>query len=417
MALFGGGAKSDNPQELMAKGDFEGAFKIFRKLTKKSPEDFALGLQFGEALEKKDKRDEAGAEFIRLADLQESKGHHSKALALYRRAEKLIPGRNDLLAKITASETSGGGAKKTLTASQKKSTDESFDIDMSGGGDESPEPEIGDQTLSPAVAAAHVRSELPVAEMDDEISSEDLPAIPDAVETLDVAEALPEAEPEPPSPPPPPKPSAAAAKAAPTQKMEAVKPPPAPAKPNAKITQKTGAVKVPELEPEEIPTLSTDELLAASEAAEELGTETAEMPVLKGILRELTPPESQLVLARLKSCDFEAGDTIITEGESGDSMYFIRSGKVKVSTMTPAGLMELGELQPGDYFGEVTLLKRVNRTATISAIAMTEVMELHREDLDALRPQIPNLLERLEKGLNRRAMETIAKLQKHLAKH
>ena len=56
MALFGGGAKSDNPQELIAKGDYEGAFKLFRKLTKKSPDDFALGLQYGEALEKKDKR-------------------------------------------------------------------------------------------------------------------------------------------------------------------------------------------------------------------------------------------------------------------------------------------------------------------------------------------------------------------------
>ncbi len=417
MALFGGGAKSDNPQELMAKGDFEGAFKIFRKLTKRTPEDFALGLQFGEALEKKDKRDEAGAEFIRLADLQESKGHHSKALALYRRAEKLIPGRNDLLAKISASETSGGASSKTLTPNQKKGTDESFDIDMSGG--EPPAPEAGAETLAPALAAASVRDTLPVAEMDDEISSEDLPAIPDAVESLDGADALPQAEqdPEPEPPPTPPKP-AAASKAAPTQKMESVKPPPAPAKTNAKITQKSYAVTVPPpTEEAEIPVMSTEDLLAASEAAEDIGVETAEMPVLKGILRELTPPESQLVLARLKSCDYESGDTIINEGDPGDSMYFIRSGKVRVSTMTPAGLMELGELLPGDYFGEVTLLKRVNRTATISAIAMTEVMELHREDLDALRPQIPNLLERLEKGLNRRAMETIAKLQKHLAKH
>ena len=213
---------------------------------------------------------------------------------------------------------------------------------------------------------------------------------------------------------PEPEPAPPAMKPAPA----AVKAPPPPAKPSTRITQKTGAVKIPEpVEVEEIPTLSTDELLAASEAAEDAGAETAEMPVLKGILRELTPPESQLVLARLKSCDYESGDTIINEGESGDSMYFIRSGKVKVSTMTPAGLMPLGELLPGDYFGEVTLLKKVKRTATISAIEMTEVMELHREDLDALRPQIPNLLERLEKGLNRRAMETITKLQKHLAKH
>ena len=111
---------------------------------------------------------------------------------------------------------------------------------------------------------------------------------------------------------------------------------------------------------------------------------------------------------------YEPGERIISEGEPGDSMYFIRSGLVKVSTATPVGMIELGELKPGDYFGEVSLLNRVKRTATISALELTEVLVLDRTPLDRLRPQIPDLIEKLESGLQSRAKATIAAIQKQL---
>ena len=132
------------------------------------------------------------------------------------------------------------------------------------------------------------------------------------------------------------------------------------------------------------------------------------------VLDDRRVPEGVLVMSRLVLRTYEPGERIISEGEPCDSMYFIRSGLVKVSTATPAGMVELGELKPGDYFGEVSLLNRVKRTATISALELTEVLVLDRKALDRLRPQIPDLIEKLQHGLQNRAKATIAAIQKHL---
>lgn len=71
----------------------------------------------------------------------------------------------------------------------------------------------------------------------------------------------------------------------------------------------------------------------------------------------------------------EPGLSIITEGESGDMAYVIRSGRVEIDktgeTVASAG--------PGDYFGEVALLRDVPRTATVTAVGPVELLGFHRE--------------------------------------
>ena len=368
MALFGGSKTSgDDYAALIAKGDLEGAIKVLRKLVKRSPDDFALGLQLSETLERFGRRDDAATELIRVADGQEAKGHHTKALALYRRAEKLAPEHADLKAKLAGPNAAApSAARAAIDLARKKITDDSFDIDMGDGeAAASPAPveeemEIGEATLNRAAI-----------QMDDEISADDLPPVVAEPEELAAAEVI--AEPEIMSEP----------------ELVAPEPPPVKAAPD------------------------TDALLAASAAAEGEQPGPAEQ-TLGGILADLTVPEAVLVVEGCMLRTYEPAERIITEGDPGDSMYFIRSGLVKVSTDTPAGMVELGELKPGDYFGEVSLLNRVKRTATISALELTEVLVLDRAALDRLRPQIPDLIEKLEHGLQNRAKATIAAIQKHL---
>ena len=370
MALFGGSKTSgDDYATLIAKGDLEGAIKVLRKLAKRSPDDFALGLQLSETLERFGRRDDAAAELIRVADGQEARGHHTKALALYRRAEKLAPDHAELKKKIAGQDAAAPSAARTaIDLAKKKSSDDAFDIDM-GEGAAAPveaEMEVGEATLNRAAIS-----------FDDDISADDLPPVVAEPEELASPEII--AEPEFVAPEAPPPVKAAAASAT---------PPPAPAP-------------------------DTAALLAASAAAEGEQPGPAEQ-TLGGILADLTVPEAVLVVEGCMLRTYEPAERIITEGDPGDSMYFIRSGLVKVSTDTPAGMVELGELKPGDYFGEVSLLNRVKRTATISALELTEVLVLDRAALDRLRPQIPDLIEKLEHGLQNRAKATIAAIQKHL---
>ena len=69
------------------------------------------------------------------------------------------------------------------------------------------------------------------------------------------------------------------------------------------------------------------------------------------------------------------GDVVIREGDAGDRVYVIRRGRVAV---TKAGRL-VAELGPGDYVGEIALLRDVPRTATVTAVDDTELLALERD--------------------------------------
>ena len=77
----------------------------------------------------------------------------------------------------------------------------------------------------------------------------------------------------------------------------------------------------------------------------------------------------------LKARTIPAGTVIIRKGEPGDSMYLIASGLVQVDA--PDGTVRLKE---GDFFGEMALLTRERRTATVTTIKSTDLLVLDCDD-------------------------------------
>jgi hypothetical protein len=67
---------------------------------------------------------------------------------------------------------------------------------------------------------------------------------------------------------------------------------------------------------------------------------------------------------------------IITQGARGDWFYVIRSGRATVEVDGA----ETGELGPGDFFGEIALLRDVPRTATVRALEPLDLYGLERDD-------------------------------------
>jgi cAMP-dependent protein kinase regulator len=86
------------------------------------------------------------------------------------------------------------------------------------------------------------------------------------------------------------------------------------------------------------------------------------------------------------------GETIVTEGEDGTSMYVIVEGAVRV-TRTPPGVEPrvLGDMRDGEFFGEIALLARTTRLASVVALGPTELLELGREQLDAIVERHPRV--------------------------
>ncbi len=92
--------------------------------------------------------------------------------------------------------------------------------------------------------------------------------------------------------------------------------------------------------------------------------------------------------------------TIVRRGESAEAMYFIISGEVEVDIG-----MHPRRLGPGDHFGEIALLKRTQRTATVTAITECQLMSLEVADLDRLLREHPKIHDELTRIMEIRLAE------------
>ena len=91
----------------------------------------------------------------------------------------------------------------------------------------------------------------------------------------------------------------------------------------------------------------------------------------------LTDTSLELLVSMLEERRFDAGATVVAEGEPGRSMFIVRSGQLAVSKRTSSGSgIAISVLKPGDFFGEMTLIDMQNRSATVVAENPTVLYEL-----------------------------------------
>lgn len=95
-------------------------------------------------------------------------------------------------------------------------------------------------------------------------------------------------------------------------------------------------------------------------------------------------PERQLTgLAEfLRPKELEPGAVVFQEGSTGMSLYFVSSGRVRISKSGSDGsATDLALLGPGDFFGEMALIEEATRSASAIASSPCVVFELFRGDL------------------------------------
>lgn len=110
---------------------------------------------------------------------------------------------------------------------------------------------------------------------------------------------------------------------------------------------------------------------------------TASSPDLKAFLLAtpffggLTDASLDLLISMLVECRFDAGATVVAEGEPGRSMFIVKSGRLGVSKRASSGsVIPISALKPGDFFGEMTLIEMQNRSATVVAESPTVLYEM-----------------------------------------
>jgi CRP-like cAMP-binding protein/Zn-dependent protease len=104
----------------------------------------------------------------------------------------------------------------------------------------------------------------------------------------------------------------------------------------------------------------------------------------------LAPETLRWLALRLQRVQFGPGEDIVLQGEEGDALYIIRSGRVEaLGRRTDGSEYQLVTLGPGQPFGEQALLSNEPRSATIRTLEPVEVLRLSREDFQAVLREHP----------------------------
>jgi CRP/FNR family cyclic AMP-dependent transcriptional regulator len=100
-------------------------------------------------------------------------------------------------------------------------------------------------------------------------------------------------------------------------------------------------------------------------------------------LRDLAPAEQAALAERIEMLPYQVGQMIFNYGDPGHALYIVRSGEVEIFVKNDQGEKIVLEVaQPGDVFGEVSLLDDGPRTAWVSAVTDVEVLRLDREHFE-----------------------------------
>ncbi len=104
----------------------------------------------------------------------------------------------------------------------------------------------------------------------------------------------------------------------------------------------------------------------------------------------------------MQAVAFKAGDTIISEGEEGNTAFFIVTGSVEVCIGQGAKARTVGTLKTGEVFGEMCLIEPGPRSATVKAATDVECLAASYEEFIAAIEDYPERAVGFMKTLVRR---------------
>ena len=111
------------------------------------------------------------------------------------------------------------------------------------------------------------------------------------------------------------------------------------------------------------------------------------------------------LIARLADADTcRAGDVLVRQGRRGNELYVIVEGEADVTRDGE----KLATLSPGDYFGELAVLRPGPRTATVTATTDMEILIVTARELAILLSDVPLFARKLLTGMAGRIQEADA---------
>src|SRR5512145_1456526 len=103
-------------------------------------------------------------------------------------------------------------------------------------------------------------------------------------------------------------------------------------------------------------------------------------PLFEGLSDE----ELQKLMDMAEPMSLRAGDVLMRQGEMGDAAYVVIKGEFEVQKQSGQSVIKIDVRNPGDVVGEMALLSRATRTATVIAKTDGEALRISPEAFDEL---------------------------------
>lgn len=107
---------------------------------------------------------------------------------------------------------------------------------------------------------------------------------------------------------------------------------------------------------------------------------------------------------------FDAGQRIYEEGDIGATMYIVQSGRVQLFHESDGNRRVLGEMEKGDFFGEMSILEGLPRSTVAEAVESADLIEISSSTFDKMIKGNIEIAIRLLRKLSIRLREAERKL-------
>ena len=147
-----------------------------------------------------------------------------------------------------------------------------------------------------------------------------------------------------------------------------------------------------------------DDLGSSVSGSSTLPARPADSPGGIPLFSQLSMQEFIDVAVVLDRRSMKTGTVIVREGEPGDSLFIVSTGEVDATREENGGTLKVATFRDGDFFGEMAVLSGEPRTATVTAVKNTELLELSRENLQRIFSKHPEVEAKIRLAYDERAM-------------
>lgn len=126
------------------------------------------------------------------------------------------------------------------------------------------------------------------------------------------------------------------------------------------------------------------------------------------LFSDLSQEEFMAVVCKMDPIEVSPDTLVISEGDEGDSIFVIASGEVKVFRFDERGNeIWISTLSEGSFFGEFGFFSESTRLASVKSLTDATLLELTKDDVDAIIKEHPGVKDILFEFYKRRVLDTL----------